>query len=75
MTRDKAINNLSVAFGECRDKIRRLAEAVGQLSEDVEKIKNAYAESRVLAKSLSRHKRKSYVSPYAKFDKLRKKRK
>lgn len=43
--------------------------------EDMEKYSKALREFKVLAKSLPRQDRKSYVSPYAKFDKLRRKRK
>ena len=75
MTREEAIDNLSVAFGECRDAIRRQAEAIKQMSEDMAKYSKALRKFKVLAKSLPRQDRKSYVSPYAKFDKMRRKRK
>ncbi len=75
MTREEAIDNLSVAFGECRDAIRRQAEAIGQMAEDVDKLNEAFRKAKSLAKSLPRPNRKSYVSPYAKFDKMRRKRK
>lgn len=75
MTREEAIDTLSVAFGECRDAIRWQAEAIKRMSEDVDKYSKALRKFKVLAKSLPRQDRKSYVSPYAKFDKFRRKRK
>ena len=75
MTREEAIDNLSVAFGECRDAIRRQAEAIGQMADDMDKINEAFKKAKALTKSLPRKDRKSYVSPYAKFDKIRRKRK
>lgn len=73
MTREEAIDNLSVAFGECRDAIRRQAETMKQMSEDVAKFSKELRKFKVLAKSLPRQSRKSYISPYAKFDRIRKK--
>lgn len=75
MTREEAIDRLSVAFGECRDAMKRQAEAMKQMSEDVHKFSEELRKFKVLAKSLPRQDRKSYVSPYAKFDKFRRKRK
>lgn len=75
MTREEAIDRLSVAFGEYRDVIRRQAEAIKRMSEDVAKYSKALGKFKVIAKSLPRQDRKSYVSPYAKFDKIRRKRK
>ena len=75
MTREEAIDNLSVAFGEFRDAIRRQAEAIKRMSEDVAKYSKVLRTFKVLAKSLPRQDRKPYVSPYAKFDKIRRKRK
>lgn len=72
MTREEAIDNLSVAFGEWRDVIRRQAEAIKRMSEDVAKYSKALRKFKVLAQSLPRQDRKSYVSPYAKFDKIKK---
>jgi len=34
MEREDAIDNISVAFGEWRDVIKRQAEAIGQLADD-----------------------------------------
>lgn len=75
MTREEAIDMLSVAFGEYRDAIRRQAEAIGRMADDMDKQNEAFGKIKALAKSLPRPRRKSYVSPYAKFNKLRKKRK
>lgn len=75
MTREEAIDNLSVAFGEWRDTIRRQAEAIGQMADDMDRLNEAYSKVKTLAKSLPYQNRKSYVSPYAKFDKIRRKRK
>lgn len=75
MTREEAIDSLSVAFGECRDAIKRQAELIKQIGEDMDKINEVYGRIKTLAKFLPRQDRKSYVSPYAKFDKIRRKRK
>ena len=75
MTREEAIDRLSVAFGECRDAIRRQAEAIGRIGEDMDRLNDAYGKIKAIAKSLPRPSRKSYVSPYAKFDRIKKKRK
>lgn len=74
MTREEAIDRLSVAFGECRDAIRRQAEAIGRMGEDMDRLNEAFSKVKALAKSLLRQNRKSYESPYAKFDRIRKKR-
>lgn len=75
MTREEAIYNLSVAFGECIDDIKRQAEAIKRMSEDAAEYSNALRKFKVFAKFLPRQDRKSYVSPYAKFDRIRRKRK
>ena len=75
MTKEEAIDNLSIAFGEYRDVIKRQAEAIKRMSEDVAKYSKALRKFKVLAQSLPRQERKSYVSPYAKFDRIRRKRK
>lgn len=74
MTREEAIDRLSVAFGEYRDAIKWQAEAIKRMSEDVAKYSKTLRKFKVLAKSLPRQDCKSYVSPYAKFDKIRRKR-
>lgn len=60
---------------ECRDEIRRQEEVIKRMSEDLDKFSKALREFNVLAKSLPRQDRKPYQSPYAKFDKIRRKRK
>lgn len=75
MTRDEAIDRLSIAFGEYRDEIKRQAEAIGRMADDMDRHNEAYGKIKTLAKSLPRQERKSYVSPYAKFDRIKKKRK
>lgn len=74
MTREEAIDRLSVAFGECRDAIRRQAETIRRMADDMAKYSKILGKFKVLAKSLPRQERKSYESPYAKFDRLKKKR-
>lgn len=74
MNREEAIDRLSIAFGECRDAIRRQAEAIGRMAEDMERLNEAYGKIKALAKSQPRPLRKSYESPYAKFDRIKKKR-
>lgn len=75
MTREEAIDNISVAFGEYIDEIRRQAELIGQMAEDMDKLNETFNKVKVLAKPMPRQDRKPYVSPYAKFDKIRRKRK
>ena len=75
MTREEAIDNLSVAVGECRDAIKRQGEAIVQMADDMDKLNESFGKVKALAKSLLRQDCKSYISPYAKFDKIRRKRK
>lgn len=75
MKREEAIDNLSVAFGEFRDVVRRQAEAIERMADDMDKLNEAYRNIKAIAKSLPRQNRQSWVSPYAKFDKMRRKRK
>lgn len=75
MTREEAIDRLSVVFGECRDVIRRQAELVGHIADDRDRLNEAFKKVKALAKALPRQDRQSYVSPYAKFDRIRRKRK
>lgn len=74
MTREEAINRLSIAFGEYRDVIRRKAEVIERIGEDMERLNEAFGKVKTLAKSLPQPRRKPYESPYAKFDKIKKKR-
>lgn len=75
MTREEAIDSLSVAFGEYRDVIRGQAEAIGRMADDMDRLNEAVGKIKALAKNLPHPRRKSYESPYAKFDKIRRKRK
>lgn len=45
------------------------------MTDDTDKLNEAIGKIKALAKSQPRHRRKSYESPYAKFDKMRRKRK
>lgn len=74
MTREEAIDSLSVAFGECGDAIRRQAEAIKQMADDMDRLNEAFGKIKALAKSLPHSRHKSYESPYAKFDRIKKKR-
>lgn len=71
MTRDEAISNISVATGEPEDIVECRVNAV-EIHACLPII-NIYGYGSHL--NVEKPKRKSYQSPYAKFDKLRKKRK
>ncbi len=75
MDREEAIERLSIAFGEYIDAVRRQAEAIERMAEDIDRLNEVYSKIKVIAKSLPHPRRKSYVSPYAKFDRIKKKRK
>lgn len=66
MTREEAINNLSAATGEPEDIVERRADAI--YARDSLPIVN-YFNNEV---PIEKPRRKSYVSPYARFDKIRK---
>lgn len=69
MNRDEAIHNISVATGEPEDIVEYRANAVYALgSLPIVNIHNCNI-------PIEKPTRKSYVSPYAKFDKIRRKRK
>lgn len=69
MNRDEAIHNISVATGEPEDIVEYRANAVYALgSLPIVNIHNYNI-------PIEEPARKSYVSPYAKFDKIRRKRK
>lgn len=72
MTREEAIDNLSVAFGECRDAIRRQAEAIRQVADDMDKLNEALRKVKALAKSLPRQPANHRYLPTRKFNKMRK---
>lgn len=67
MTREEAIDNLSAATGEPKDIVEYRADYIGFLP-----IVNHYEDMPI---PIEKPNRKSYESPYAKFDKIRRKRK
>lgn len=75
MTRAEAIAKLSVAFGLYKEELKYQSEAIGRLVAQKQKSDEVSKQLNALAKRQSRQPRKSYVSPYAKFDKIRRKRK
>lgn len=69
MAREGAIHNVSTATGEPEDIVERRADAVYEIhSLPIVNIHN-------FSIPIVRPRCKSYVSPYAKFDKIRRKRK
>ncbi len=68
MTREEAIKNMSIATGEPEDIVERRANAVYEIP--VLPIVNYY--DGLPKRSYDEPKRKAWVSPYAKFDKIRK---
>lgn len=69
MTREEAIHNISVATGEPEDIVECRANAVYEIhSLPIVNIHNFNV-------PIVKPTRKSYVSPYAKFDRMRRKRK
>lgn len=75
MTRAEAIAKLSVAFGLCKEELNYQIVAMERLEAQKRKFDEAIKQFNALAKRQSCQPRKSYVSPYAKFDKIRRKRK
>lgn len=69
------MHNLAVAFDELESEIRRQAKIIEQIGEDRERLTATYNHIKAVAKSQPRQIRKSYISPYDKFDKIRRKRK
>lgn len=67
MTREEAIDNISKAMGEPKDVVEFRANSIGSLP-----IVNIYENMPI---PIEKPNRKSYVSPYAKFDRIRRKRK
>ncbi len=69
MTREEAIHNISIVTDELEDIVERRAKAIDALNSlPIVNIHNC----NILIEEPAR---KSYVSPYAKFDKIRRKRK
>ena len=69
MNREEAIQNISVVTDELEDIVRRRAKAIAASCSPP--IVNIYDNINPIEEAA----RKSYVSPYAKFDKIRRKRK
>ena len=69
MTREEAIHNISVATDELEEIVERMAKTIEALC--LLPIVNIHNFNTLIEKPA----RKSYVSPYAKFDKIRRKRK
>lgn len=67
MKREEAIYNISAATGEPEDIVEHRADYIGSLP-----IVNHYEDMPI---PIEKPTRKAYVSPYAKFDKIRRKRK
>lgn len=68
MMREEAIHNISTATGEPEDIVERRANAVYEIHTlPIVNIHNYHV-------PIEKPYRKSYVSPYAKFDKIRRKR-
>ena len=69
MNREEAIHNITVATGELEDFVEHRVKAIEALNSlPIVNIHN-------LNILIEKPARKSYVSPYAKFDKIRRKRK
>lgn len=67
----EAIRRVAFAFGATCDEIKRMLEQ----SLDLERRKQMFDSMQRQVQILSKGKSKSYLSPYAKFDRLRKKKK
>lgn len=68
--KEEAIRKMALAFGCTCDAIRREVDALLDAETQKQMFDTAKRQIRLLAKGKS----KSYLSPYVKFDKLRKKR-
>lgn len=76
MNREEAIEALAIAFGESNEAIREQVKALERLCEDKEQSELMFTKIHDDIRILKNQQpRKSYLSPYAKFDKFRKKRK
>lgn len=72
MTREEAMRNVAIAVDTVVDEVNQALDNLCRSKDNAE-----YAISRIkrVANSLPHQDRKSYVSPYAKFDRIRRKRK
>lgn len=68
MTREEAVRNVAIATGMFVDEVRR---AFDNLCKDKEDAESLMKHIKALGKQMH-PRRKSYASPYAKFDKIRK---
>ncbi len=74
MDREEAIETLAIAFGQTKEAIREQAKAIERLNEDKQQSEFVLAKLHDDIRILKRlQPRKSYLSPYAKFDKYHKK--
>ena len=75
MNRAQALRNIACALCLTVEDVERMADSMGQFSVSAEDLK-AHIESMGKAmRQMSVSPRKSYVSPYAKFDKIHRKNK
>ena len=75
MTREEAIQSIAFAHGQYMDEVEREVRAIERLCEDKAKTDELLGKIKTLAKQDACLRHKSYVSPYAKFDKIKRKRK
>lgn len=66
------MSRLSEAFDRMSESLKRQNELIKKLGEDMDRLVEVFGQIKAHAKSEPR-KAKSYVSPYAKFDKYHKK--
>lgn len=72
MTKEEAMRNVAIATDTFVDEVK---QAFDNLCRSKEKAEDAISRIKRIAKLQERQSCKSYVSPYAKFDKIRRKRK
>lgn len=72
MDAEEAMRNVVIATNTFVDEVK---QAFDNLCRSKENAEDAISRIKRIAKSLPRQNRKSYQSPYAKFDKIRRKRK
>lgn len=68
MTEFEAMRNLAIVAGASVDEVRRIFDVLREFKVDAEPLMNSL---KALGKQM-RSTHKSYISPYAKFDKIRK---
>lgn len=72
MKKRMAIHAVAVALDLFEEDVRRQAAAIERLGEDKERIVEALSKLKAAAKQIRQQPQKSYESPYAKFDRMRK---